>query len=641
MGDVKTYRNLKAHPRSTREALSTRVPRRASENTRHCHVLEGIRDIKRVGRQPWEQDISEMLRRAETERFHRANRYYDALHRVGELLKAVRLRGDKLQATTEEMKASNEELQAITEEMEASNEELEATNEELETTNEELERASTYRQTLMDAMLDILMTTDPRGVITEVNKATEHISGYSHEELVGQPFRQFFVEPDRAQAGIEKVLAGGRVSDYELTVAAKDGRKVLVSYNATVLTDQVGRASGVLGCARDITELKRTEEALRTAGAYNRSLIDASVDPLVMIDPEGKITDVNGATERMTGCSRDELIGTDFSDYFADPGRAEEGYQQAFQEGAVQDYSLEIRHKDGHVTPVVYSASVYRDEKGEVKGVFAAAKDITKRKRMETALARSNEELEQFAYVASHDLQEPLRKIKAFGDRLQSKFSDTLGDEGRDYLERVQSAAVRMETLIGDLLSYSRVTKKVNPTVLVDLTEVVQGVLTDLEVRIKEPGVRVEVGDLPTIEADATQMQVLMRNLIGNALKFHRPEVPPVVKVSSRPVKDLNGTPGGKGSTFHEISVQDNGIGFDEKYLDRIFTIFQRLHARDEYEGSGIGLSLCRKIVERHGGRITARSKPGEGSTFIVTLPAKQPKERKRLCAKAEKALSS
>jgi len=485
MGDVKMYRNLKAHPRSTREALSTRVPRRASENTPHCHVLKGSRDIKRVGRQAWEQDISEMLRRAETERFHRANRYYDALHRVGVLLKDVRLRSDKLQAMTEEMEASNEELQA--------------TNEEMETTNEELERASTYRQTLMDSMADILMTTDPQGVITEVNKATEHISGYSREELIGQPFRQFFTEPDRAQAGIEKVLAEGRVSEYELILVTKDERQVPVSYNATVLKDN-GRVTGILGSARDITDRKRAEEAL----------------------------------------------------------------------------------------------------------------------------ARSNEELQQFAYVASHDLQEPLRKIKAFGDRLQGKFSDTLGDEGRDYLERMQSATGRMHALINDLLAYSRVTREAKPFVTTDMKEVVQAVLTDLEVRIEESGAQVEVGDMPSVEADPMQMQLLMRNLIGNALKFQRPDEAPAIEVRSRSFKDTNGSPGGRLSLFHEISVQDNGVGFDEKYLDRIFTIFQRLHGRGEYEGSGIGLSLCRKIVERHGGRITAKSKPGEGSTFTVSLPAKQ-----------------
>ena len=233
-----------------------------------------------------------------------------------------------------------------------------------------------------------------------------------------------------------------------------------------------------------------------------------------------------------------------------------------------------------------------------------------------TELQRSNRELQDFAFVASHDLQEPLRKIQAFGDRLTTKHGPQLNDEARDYLSRMQGAAGRMYTLINDLLSFSRVTTKAQPFVPTGLNKIVREVLGDLEVRLQETEGRVDVEDLPTIDADGLQMRQLFQNLIGNALKFHRPAVAPVIKIKGEKADP----------EMFVLTVTDNGIGFDEKYLDRIFTPFQRLHGRNEYDGTGIGLAVCRKIVERHGGTLTARSTPGEGSTFIATLPVKQEK---------------
>ncbi|MGC3971182.1 MAG: CHASE3 domain-containing protein [Pirellulales bacterium] len=237
------------------------------------------------------------------------------------------------------------------------------------------------------------------------------------------------------------------------------------------------------------------------------------------------------------------------------------------------------------------------------------------------ALRVSNRELEQFASVASHDLQEPLRKIEAFGDRLKSRNMEQLDDNGRDYLERVLVSASRMRSLINDLLNFSRVTTRAQPPQPVNLQTVAEEVTSDLEGRLQQTGGRVELGKLPTVEADPTQMRQLLQNLIGNALKFHRPEVPPVVKVNAR--NDLSEKVG----PSVVITVEDNGIGFEEVYLDRIFNVFQRLHGRNEYEGTGMGLAIARKIVERHQGTITAHSRLDEGSTFIVTLPLTQPKK--------------
>ncbi len=259
--------------------------------------------------------------------------------------------------------------------------------------------------------------------------------------------------------------------------------------------------------------------------------------------------------------------------------------------------------------------------------------EIVERKKVEqdlrqftSKLEQSNRELQDFAYVASHDLQEPLRKIQAFGDRLKAKCGDAISDKGKDYLERMQSAANRAQTLINDLLAFSRVTSKAQPFVEANLNKIVQGVLSDLEVRIEETKAKIDLGDLPTLEADRLQMRQLLQNLIGNALKYRKEDVNPEIEIKANlyeeKIEDSNGEKILK--DMYRITVADNGIGFDEKYVDKIFTVFQRLHGRKTYEGTGVGLAICRKIVERHNGEITATSTPGKGSTFIVTIPAKQ-----------------
>ncbi len=235
-------------------------------------------------------------------------------------------------------------------------------------------------------------------------------------------------------------------------------------------------------------------------------------------------------------------------------------------------------------------------------------------------LQRSNQELQDFAYVASHDLQEPLRKIQAFGNLLQEEYGSLLGD-GQTYLDRMRNAASRMQILINDLLTFSRITTKALPFSLVDLNMIAHEVVLDLEVRVRSTQGTVEIAALPTIQADPLQMRQLLQNLIGNALKFHKPDTPPHVHVSAQILSE----PSPKG-THCLLTVKDNGIGFDEKYLDRIFTVFQRLHGRGVYEGTGIGLAVVRKIVERHGGTVTAHSTVGQGATFLVTLPVQQSK---------------
>jgi len=249
--------------------------------------------------------------------------------------------------------------------------------------------------------------------------------------------------------------------------------------------------------------------------------------------------------------------------------------------------------------------------------VARALAGIILRKRAEEKLTiymerleRSNRDLQDFAYVASHDLQEPLRKIQAFGDRLYSGYKDALDEAGRDFLHRMQNAAERMQNLIQSLLGYSRITTMAEPLTKIELNGLVREVLADLDERIDQAGAKVEIEDLPVLEADPHQLRQLFQNLVCNALKFNESENP-IVRIYADQAVDGH----------CRICVEDNGIGFDEKYLDRIFSPFQRLHGRSAYEGTGMGLAICRKIVERHRGSITARSIPGRGSTFIVVLP--------------------
>ncbi|MEH1952301.1 PAS domain-containing protein [Nostoc sp.] len=285
-----------------------------------------------------------------------------------------------------------------------------------------------------------------------------------------------------------------------------------------------------------------------------------------------------------------------------------------------QLWGLLIAHQCAHPRQWTHWEIEFLQQLADQIGIASAQSLILEQEtRQRQELARSNKELQQFAFVASHDLQEPLRKITTFGDRLKTTCGDTLTEQGRDYLERMQNAANRMQTLIEDLLTLSRVTTRAQPFVSVNLSKIAQEVLSDLEVYIQQTGASVEITELPTIKADPLQMRQLLQNLIGNALKFHRPQTPPAIKIYGN-ILDNQADNLSANSEVCQIIVEDNGIGFEEKYLERIFNVFQRLHSSIEYEGTGIGLAICRKIIERHHGNITAQSKPGEGAKFTITL---------------------
>lgn len=485
---------------------------------------------------------------------------------------------------------------------------------------ERLQEASRYVRSLIEASPDPLVMISPEGKITDVNEATVKVTGMERARLIGTDFSSYFTEPGKAQEGYRRVFEKGFVTDYPLTIRHQNGKLADVLYNASVYRDSVGKVLGVFAAARDVT-------ALRHASQYARSLIEASVDPLVTISREGKITDVNQATENVTGVNREELIGSDFSNYFTEPEEARRGYEQVFAHGLVRDYPLAIRHISGWLTDVLYNASVFRNPQGEVEGVFAAARDVTDRKRAEEEVRRlndeledrvrqrtadlqaANKELEAFTYSVSHDLRAPLRHIGGFSKILTEELGPTLAENPRRQLQRIEEGTRRMGQMIDDLLTLGRVGRRDVNLQITGIKSLVEEVIADLQVDCADRQVEWDVGALPYLECDAALMRLVLQNLLSNALKFTRPRARSVIEVGQI---EQNGVP--------VVYVRDNGVGFSMKYADKLFGVFQRLHRQEDFEGTGIGLATVQRIVHKHGGRIWAEAELGKGATFYFTL---------------------
>jgi len=390
---------------------------------------------------------------------------------------------------------------------------------------------------------------------------------------------------------------------------------------------------------RDIAARRRAEESLAAEHNLLSSIMDTMPNHVFLKDAKGRFILNNAAHRQYLGLAEHESIeGRTVFDYFPEAlaEKIVDDDRCVIESGEpILNREQFIQRKD-RADWLETSKVPLRDTDGRIIGIVGITSDISQRKadeeqlvRFAAQLERSNAELQNFASVASHDLQEPLRKIQAFGDRLKAKCSAQLGEQGLDYLARMHNAAERMQVLIQDLLKLSRITSRAQPFEPCDLQKILAEVLTDLEVAIENQSAKIEVGEMPAIDADPLQMRQLFQNLISNALKFHKPGECPLVQIGSR-IFDAedNSIAGAKlGERVCEITVRDDGIGFEQRFADQIFVVFQRLHSRAEYEGTGIGLAVCRKITDRHGGQIVAYSSPGQGATFVVTLPVKQPSE--------------
>lgn len=449
---------------------------------------------------------------------------------------------------------------------------------------------------------------------------------------------------DVGLAKIRKTIGNAQQKERDLLAERADLNDRIASSNiaaivsGSFLTIVALLIAGVL-ILQDLRARQRAEEALAQEHNLLSSIINALPNHVYVKDAKGRFILDNSAHRGYLGLDDSQSVEgkTDF-DYFAPEvaARFEEDDQHVMESGepmlgneeeaALSDDRLSDTWLESNKVPL-------RDTDGKIVGLVGISWDISARKhdeeklrRFAGQLERSNAELANFASVASHDLQEPLRKIQAFGDRLKAKCSEGLGEQGRDYLARMQNAAGRMQTLIQDLLKLSRITSRAQPFEKCDLTEILNSVLSDLEIAIEQKNAHVRADPLPTIAADPLQMRQLFQNLVANALKFQQPGVEPIVTITSQvfTARERLGAGTLAGDQVCRIRISDNGIGFDAKFAEQIFVVFQRLHSREEYEGTGIGLAVCRKITDRHGGTIVAKSEPGQGATFEITLPVQQ-----------------
>ncbi len=532
------------------------------------------------------------------------------------------------------------------------------------------------QKALLDHMRDVVIITDLQFCILSWNKAAAAMYGWSEEEVLGLsvndviPQYQVGISYDEAA---ERLFSQG-FYEGEAMQTCRDGRQLHVWAKVTLLYNKAGEPVGVVALNRDVTARRQIEQALGERLAMEQFVAEVAARfinlPASQIDTEIDETlrlaaGFAGAVRSSVFVFHDDLTRmSNTHEWCADPADSQKAVVQNLLVRDLQltmmrfsaDENLIIsRQEDVEPLPGLntwmaqfgFRAMLFVPMFSEGKlvgalgfygpvGVEMVWPDVwltmlkllasvivnavqrkqadEQRQAYAAELERSNNELQEFAFVASHDLQEPLRKILAFAERLRTRYGEQLDERGVDYLQRLLRSTARMQLLLDGLLLYSRVQTQARPFVPVNLTVVLNSVLSDLENQVERVNGRVTIHPLPTIEADATQMRQLFQNLISNALKFHRPGITPEVEVLGERV-EVNGR------ALLEIRVSDNGIGFAPQDGERIFGVFQRLHGRDQYEGSGLGLAICRKIVLRHMGHIWAEGAPNQGATIIVQLP--------------------
>ena len=492
------------------------------------------------------------------------------------------------------------------------------------------------------------IATDANGVIQIFNVGAEKMLGYSAAEAVNKMTPAELSDPQeliaRAKAlsaefdtpiapGFEALVykASRGIGDvYELTKIRKDGSRVPAVVSVTALRDPVDAIIGYLLIGTDNTERKRVEadqeafdQRLRDQQFYTRSLLESSIDPLMVTDPKGVITDVNRQMEALTGCTRDELIGSQFRNYFTDSARAASSLESVLSTGSVRNFELTARSRDGTETVVSYNATTVYDRDRRLQGMFAAARDVTELKRFEEALSEknaqldaANEELEAFSYSVSHDLRAPLRHISGFSNLLLKRADAGMDEKSRHYVETIAKSVSDMGVLIDDLLQFSRSGRADLHMADVDMDQALLEALEPLREETADRDIEWSIGSLPHVVGDHALLRQVWSNLLGNAAKFSRDKSPARIEVGV--LKDEH-----RQSDLSEdvFFVRDNGAGFDMAYADKLFGVFQRLHSASDYEGTGIGLANVQRIVRRHGGRVWAEAQLDKGATFYFALP--------------------
>lgn len=487
----------------------------------------------------------------------------------------------------------------------------------LKASNEAVVASAAQFRALLESAPDAMVIADHTGAIFLVNAQTERMFGYRRDELVGHNAEMLLPERLRISSSarradfFERPRANTLGSDGTFFGRHKDGHEFPIEARLSPIATP-GRML-VSSAIRDLSERQHIEARLRSLQVAAQ-VVEAAPSAMLMVDAERRIALVNRRICELYGYTREELIGQPLELLVPERFRARHvGVMDEFLEGATPvvlggGHQLVGRRKDGSELDIEVGATPLETPDGLC--TLASVTDVTERKRADEDLRRSNAELEQFAYIASHDLQEPLRMVASYTELLGQKYRGKLDDKADKYIHYAVDGAKRMQRLVSDLLAYSRVGSQGKEPAPIALSAVARRVGELLAQPLADANAVLVVDDLPTVVADEGQINQLLQNLVGNALKF-RGEDPPRITIRSRRVTDR-----------WEVAVTDNGIGMDMQHADRIFDMFQRLHERGAYEGSGIGLAIAKRIVERHGGRIWVQSEPGKGSTFRFTLAA-------------------
>ena len=494
----------------------------------------------------------------------------------------------------------------------------------------EQKQSSQYARSLIEASLDPLVTISINGKITDVNEASIKVTGIPREELIGNDFSNYFTEPKKAEEGYRQVFEKGFVSDYPLTIKHKNGKLTDVLYNASVYKDDKGNVLGVFAAARDITAQKMLSN-------YSLSLIEATLDPLVTISIEGKITDMNEAKVNITGIERGKLIGTDFFDYFTEPHKAREVYKDVFKKGFVIDCPLIFRHKTGKLTDVLFSGAVYKNDRGNVLGAVLVARDITEQKIFKNELIEakrnavlamqkaeeSNKLKEAFLANMSHEIRTPMNAIIGFSDILSKR---ELGEQEKEYILTIKTAGENLLTIINDILDISKI--EAGMMSFEEHTFSIQEIFISLNIMLlekaKEKNLELVFNYDPNVPnillGDNTRLTQIIINLAGNAIKFTQEGK---VQVYVKVIKE------DEENALLEFSVTDTGIGIPQDKLDHIFERFRQAesHTTRKYGGTGLGLSIAKQLAELQGGSLSVKSEIGVGSEFLFCIPYKKSKE--------------
>jgi PAS domain S-box-containing protein len=463
---------------------------------------------------------------------------------------------------------------------------------------------------IVDSSDDAIISKNLDGIITSWNKSAERLFGYTAEEIVGKRVTML-MPPDRLNEEpeiISRLKRGERVDHFETIRRKKDGTLLDISLTISPVRDAQGYIIGASKIARDTTEIKKAARNSRLLGA----IVDSSDDAIISKNLDGIITSWNKSAERLFGYTAEEIIGKPVTILIPhDRLNEEPEIISRLKRGERVDHFETIRRtKDGILLDISLTISPVRDAQGLIVGASKIARDITEKKRIEAEIRRANADLEQFAFSASHDLQEPLRNVKIYSDLLTRRYRDKFDGEALEFLGYLQTGATRMETLVKDLLAYTQISRFEPGQETTDANEVLALTKENLTNAIRESNASVTSDPLPSVQMHFSHLQQVLQNLIGNAIKYRSPERKPVIHITAE-------------RSGHEFifGVRDNGIGIAPQYKETIFGIFKRLHTSNEYSGSGIGLAICQRVVEQYKGRIWVESEPGRGSTFRFTIP--------------------